>query len=606
MQLAKWRLGLIMLGGCIPLFSFVRYMPSADWYGSATGMLVMSTTFLLMVLSRQSGVIRPVHAAMLLLILVLAMTGGPDMPLVILVLSFLFLLSTVWCQLHEQLGSEAVVLTMAVVILVASMLQALLGLLQILGIAPLLHGWVLFDSVNPTGNIMGNIGQRNQYAQFLMWGVIAACYLNARGMLRAVFFYISMALLVLLMAWSGARLVLAYGLGLALLSWIWYSRVRQDERVKKFLLAILLAVIVVAVVQILNKEIVDLLRWFGLNVSAESGSDRMLSAGFGARRRIEWTKAWDVFFKHPLLGVGLGGYAHQSTIMELTAGLPKAPESWLFTQSHNLLFQMLAETGFLGAVVLLITFLFGLCPYFKYENRNSENLFLISIAMVLLVHSIFEYPLWYLSFLTMMTIILVMSPSVAYSDLIRGKFWGFLYSIALIVAVLVFVVGHVNYWILVGVNQPSGNVVENKARIERLMKISYDPIWRYEAENTLANYLVASKKDLDFKLDIFSHLAAYRPYPDILVKLAIMQALDAKPKLAEDTLKIAIANYPDMLDGFVRRLQEARSPEIAPLLNIALNANNELKAHGLGSDQGRIAAVMTVAAPVTRKPLFTF
>jgi hypothetical protein len=38
---------------------------------------------------------------------------------------------------------------------------------------------LFYDSSHPTTNIFGHIGQRNQYAHYLMWSVVSGVYLFA-------------------------------------------------------------------------------------------------------------------------------------------------------------------------------------------------------------------------------------------------------------------------------------------------------------------------------------------------------------------------------------------------------------------------------------------
>ncbi|WP_312854398.1 PglL family O-oligosaccharyltransferase [Paludibacterium denitrificans] len=222
-----------------------------------------------------------------------------------------------------------------------------------------------------------------------------------------------------------------------------------------------------ALIQLFNHELIWLLNRLGLPIHLDSGADRIMDAGFGARRRIEWTKAWEVFKANPWFGVGLGGFGSQSVWMEAYLGLPKVPESWLFTQSHNLIFQLLAETGLVGTSVVVIGLIACTGPYFRKSEQTVDNLLLVSIAMMILGHSMFEYPLWYLPFLTALVLICSLSPAKSYALNLRP---GFLRGVSLLVGVacLAYVfTGIGNFWTLVHYSGPTNDAGKTRAGWKR-------------------------------------------------------------------------------------------------------------------------------------------
>lgn len=604
MKMARLSHLLIGLALVLPLFSFIRFAPCSDWYFSALAIAVLGVWFFRFIRKSVELRLTVVSVGLLLFALASAAHGEFHAPeyLSVLLLLFLFTLYFAREALPEKRTDFVIILSS--VVFVAALLQALLGYIQIIGLAPALHGFILYDIANPQSNIMGNIGQRNQFAQFLTWGLAAACYLYASGRLRGVLFYTASVVLVLLITWSGARLILLYSLSLCMLAWFWLRMNIEDAKVQRMVYAVAVVVIIVAMVQIFNHQICQLLSALGLPINVTSGSERLMDAGLGARRRIEWSKAWEVFRLHPLFGVGLGGYAAESVRLEALGGWPKVPESWLFNQSHNLIFQLLAETGLAGCLVVMILLLLIVFGYLRRGQQTIENLFLLSVFSMIGIHSMFEYPLWYWPFLFGLIIIGVLAPLSFRQLQISPVVLRVLAFVVGIFCLLNFFIGQSAYWVVVRDGYPSPSVEENKAKVERLVKLGSNPFWRDDADSVLTAYLQPSREQLSYKLDHFERLAKIRPYPEVLFKLSILRSLARQPDKAKEALIFAIANYPDFVDRYVANYANYQYAELADLQTIAKHAAEAYALHGKNTDAGRIAAVMTVAAPVTRKAIF--
>ncbi|MDE1716426.1 hypothetical protein PWG14_28560, partial [Chromobacterium amazonense] len=99
-------------------------------------------------------------------------------------------------------------------------------------------------------------------------------------------------------------------------------------------------------------------------------------------------------------------------------------------------------------------------------------------------------------------------------------------------------------------------------------------------------------------------VARYQPFPTVLIKLSILRALNGQAEPAKQALTMAIANYPDYTPLFQHELARYRQPELKPLQDMASKAVKAGAAQGGATDAGRLAAVMTVASPVTRQPIF--
>lgn len=502
----------------------------------------------------------------------------------------------------QRLGRREVTRLLAMMLWLGGLLQAVLGLLQVIGLAPQLH-LVLFDQSTQAGNIIGNIGQRNLYAHYLAWGLASSCYLYLDGKLRAWVLHLSVLFLALLMAWSGSRLVLAYGAGFVALALLWRWRLdmstEEGLHARRVSQALLIACFYLFCAQWLLEPINRLLhdvQWS--EVSGPSGAGRLLESDFGARRRVEWAKAWHMFLEHPLFGSGWGGYAFQSVRLEAFGGYAKASENALFVHSHNLFTQLLAETGLLGTTIVTLALVYCLWPYFHKNQTTAENLLLVSLAMVTLGHSMFEYPLWHMPFLCGLFIVLSLSPIDGVVLAVRPQLRQLAAGAMMLLLGWYLVSGTRQFTLLVETSFPSQDVKINELRRTELLSLARNPLWSYEAEQQLLLYLTPDKNQLVLKQELLERLAAYRPFPYTLLFLAELRALGKDEEGARQAMAMCLAAYPQNVGKILMILQRRDEPELQSLRVMAVRA---FEAYQRG---GAEAAARTASQPETHKAMF--
>ncbi|WP_194427088.1 PglL family O-oligosaccharyltransferase [Chromobacterium sp. Rain0013] len=585
--------------------SWLRYVPLPDWVSDASAFALLGMAMLCFCFfDFDKVVVSWLELVLLIFAMVMLQSSFYSQLAIVFVGLALFVLLLRSCLRPPDVNS--LISMLATIVVVFALLQSFIGIFQVLRMGQYFYGLIVYS---PTSlDVVGNIAQRNQYANFLFWGVLSVCYLYATGNLRYRFVLFFLLPVILTISWSGARLPLAYMLLALLLVWYWYRSLAYDEKgrseVKSFAWAVVGAALLMFCFQLWNSEIMLLLSKIGLPVNVVSGSDRIMDGGLGARRRIEWTKAWLVFMEHPWFGVGWGGFAAETVKMEWLSGLPKQPESWLFTHSHNLFFQLLAETGLFGTVPVALGLCYLLFRLLKKVKKDKESLWLCCVFVVILVHSMFEYPMWYMPFLIMFILICALVKGCEWSVSLRPRFVKGLSFFFGVSSLLYFLVGLNSFWTIVQYSAPSLNEKDNIVRLEALSNIGRNPFWARDVDMALANYMVPTSEQLDIKLAHFEMLARYHPYPNVLLKLAILQALEGDEAGANKSLKMAIANYPDYVNGFVGMLASQNSPQVVPLRQLAMGAARAYAQHPPHSQAAQLAAVMTVAAPVTRKTLF--
>lgn len=565
----------------LPFFNFARYSPLQDWWTNAlalglTGIALLANSWRLRGINGrfvQTAWFLPAFLLWWLLLwagslLRYAWGQAGMLPFELFGLLFSALGAVLLANEQYRSSREQLVTAIAWAVLLGAVLQAAIGVAQIAGLAPESHGWLVFSG----REVMGNIGQRNQFAHILTWGMLAAAYLYSRQRLPAWCAVLACLFVAMLSAWSGGRLPLAYAAAIGVLGVAMHRRVPHSAMGKSLLYVALCIVFF----QFAGKYIAQWL--FAVDVG--SGLDRFNDAGFGARRRVEWDKCWQIVKTYPWLGTGIGGYAYQSVWLEAFGGYGRVPESSLFTHSHNLVTQLLAETGVPATVLAASIVTYCLWPYLKREHATPENALLLGMAMVTLGHSMFEYPLWYLPFSFVFFTILALSPRPPVELALRASMRR-VGALVLGAAGLLYVAHGISVFPLLTQSQfPSRDVKVNQQRIEALIGLSANPFWRFEAELMLSNYLMPTQQQLAIKLQHHEALLTYRPYASLLCKTAIMQQWSGRAQAAQDSLRMALAAYPNMAANCALMIASRNDVRLQALLGTAVQAAETLQKEG--------------------------
>jgi hypothetical protein len=140
--------------------------------------------------------------------------------------------------------------------------------------------------------------------------------------------------------------------------------------------------------------------------------ERTFGSGGGVGIRLYlWKESWLIFTKYPLLGAGFGQYGWQH--FQLGAVLHDLRINGLYDNAHNLVMQLAAETGLAGLTILFSTL--GLWLWQAWdEPRTIYHWWGYVVLAVLGIHSLLEYPLWYLYFIGIAAVVLGMTESKVY------------------------------------------------------------------------------------------------------------------------------------------------------------------------------------------------
>lgn len=546
----------------LPFASRIHFVPLPQWFGemNVVWLMLASALFLLPSATLFERVPRASWWCLLLALLwsvqpqlVQALFPGMTYATALAWL-VVALLAGLSYSLQQTFGPRDYAIWLARAVIVGGLVQSLIGLAQLTGLAHTLG--LFYDSAHPTTNIFGHIGQRNQYAHYLMWSVVSGVYLFAVDRMARGWLALLVVWLGLMLAYAASRTTLLYLLALTMLGFVWHWRMRSQES-RRLMWAMLLACVVIFAAQFALPLVNHLISLFThANVTNASGVERLAANGddMGSRRIAEMTKAWMTFKTHPLWGVGWSQYAAESVRLQPLPQFASAGfNSGLFTNCHNLILQLLAEMGLPITLAVVVGFAWVVWPFFS-ERAEAEGMLALGCMAVTLIHSMLEYPLWYLYFLAMLVVFASMAPArTARAGLLVRAAW----LLGMVYVGYLSIVTWSTYNELVGLYTQTDNPARDAKRQQRLAQIMDEhPLFAYHALSTLDDYLTADRSNLTQKLQWEERLTAFRPYPDVMMKKAQMLALAGKQDEARKTVATALASFPTYAKDYLDEIDE--------------------------------------------------
>ncbi len=249
--------------------------------------------------------------------------------------------------------------------------------------------WIAIPNI--AGRAMGNLRQPNHLSSLLMWASVAAVGLLLLRRLALGWAAVLLAAMVFGVVLTASR---TGSLSVALLA-LWGLLDRRLAKPARWLL--------------LSTPLMYALAWWGLSQwaalshAAFGGEQRLAEADISGSRFGIWANTWTLITQQPWAGVGFGNFNLAWTLTPFP-GRPVA----FFDHSHNLLLQWAAELGLPVATLLLALLLWavvrGWQRALRHDGQGDHNFSAAqrcAMVMVLMIglHSLLEYPLWYAYFL---------------------------------------------------------------------------------------------------------------------------------------------------------------------------------------------------------------
>ncbi len=275
--------------------------------------------------------------------------------------------------------------------LLAALVSSVLAILQYLNIAREFAPWVNQPHM---GDAFANLRQRNQFASLTSIGLVALL-----GMLAAerniskrylATAWCALALLAAGLACSVSRTGAVQWLLVFALATLWALKERKNTHRALMQLPIGAPLLVILWSLVLP--------WVALQLNGVMGASLLLRVAGQAQdyapcggRRALWTNALQMLSQHPWQGWGLGetDFAHYSTDYQSERFCD------LLDNAHNLPLHLALEFGIPFALLFCVLAVHWM--YKKAKLHALTNVQCIGLAMLLVLglHSMLEYPLWY-------------------------------------------------------------------------------------------------------------------------------------------------------------------------------------------------------------------
>jgi O-antigen ligase len=275
-------------------------------------------------------------------------------------------------------------------LLVAGLLSSAIGIVQVFAPTWPDGDWIARTYI--VGRAVGNMRQPNHLSSLLVWAVIAAVWLGEAGVIKRWASTALTLLFIFVIVLSASR---TGTVSVGLLA-VWAVLDRRLSRPARALL--LLAPVAYAVF------------WLGTSAWADyshhvfGGETRFSTKGdISSSRWGIWSNTLALIRMHPWAGVGFGEFNFAWTLTPFP-GRPVA----FFDHTHNLVLQLAVELGLPLAALVLGLLGWALFAALQKALRARDDadprqapLRRAAFMMVLLIllHSLLEYPLWYAYFL---------------------------------------------------------------------------------------------------------------------------------------------------------------------------------------------------------------
>lgn len=285
-------------------------------------------------------------------------------------------------------------------LVVAGVLSSGVGLVQVFAPSWADGTWIARSYID--GRAVGNMRQPNHLSSLLMWAIVAVVWLGEARVLQRVVAQALALLFVLVVVLTASR---TGALSMLLLAaWGAFDR-RLSRSARGWLIAV---------------PLVYALLWYATGAWADAthhvfgGETRFTTKGdISSSRWGIWANTLQLIAMHPWVGVGFGNFNFAWTLTPFP-GRPVA----FFDHSHDLVLQFLVELGMpLGSAVVALmaaALWFALRSAWRTARAASvgagpsSSLLPLSstlrqaafmMVLLILLHSLLEYPLWYAYFL---------------------------------------------------------------------------------------------------------------------------------------------------------------------------------------------------------------
>jgi hypothetical protein len=263
-----------------------------------------------------------------------------------------------------------------------------------------------------------------------------------------------------------------------------------------------------------------------------------------------------MFAGHPFLGVGFGEFAWN--LLEHGTGFDGS-NSAMTNHAHNVLLDLLAETGLLGALCVLVPLALWL-RWISWSKPDLDTGWILTLIAIQAAHSMVEYPLWHANFLGLTAVLLGAAPQ----PLVALRFSRFRQAaLGLVLAAGIAVLGMVfsdyrNFerWTRQAEGSQRRNEPLSEAQVKDFAGQRATSLFAGYYDLLASELLVLDREDLDAKLGLNTYALRFAPIPDAVFRQAILLSLKDEHESAGRVLSRLATMYPKTLHDHLRRLEQ--------------------------------------------------
>lgn len=339
----------------------------------------------------------PLGFVLLLVVqIALGMAASADIALLaVLYLLWAMALVVLLRMLCTLLGFEHVVATLAWALALGATVSATIGMAQSIEYYGVFGRFIVAPSKD---RVWGNLAQPNHLADYLALGLASVAYLFAGRRMSGVLATLLCALLAYVLVLTGSRAALLYLAGFVVLAAFHLWRRRDDEHRRLLGFSVLGLATATVLPYVLEQWFPDLLSLDRTSLERLEDGEYSNEARMGL-----WSAAWRMFLETPLLGQGFRQFAYRYFTLGPDLAPPHVPG--FNDHAHNIVLHIGAEFGAIGLLVL-----FGATTAWLMRvvrgGWTSSGWWVLAMGTVLALHSLLEYPLWYLFFVGAAAIVL--------------------------------------------------------------------------------------------------------------------------------------------------------------------------------------------------------
>lgn len=567
-------LGILGIISIVPFAIPYAYFPMSKFYSEALSLIAGVFMFILAIFSRDKIKLPPISIACFgfavfgLIQPFLVPTYLPGNNHYLALIFFIAGLTGVGINsmIDETLTMRKALIFVSWAMLVSGTLQAIIAYLQYTGKAANYSDYILVTQDTGDGsNIFGNIGQPNQFTDFMSIAVVALLYLYIVGQINLIVTVAYGILFGLAITFTARRGVLLYYVIMIFTAvWVFFRNRKNIELNKTYRTALIVVVgffVGLILLQAMWPKLVSI--FVDSPATTTTGLDRLSASSMGQstyRRFYEWYKALVLFKEHTLFGVGWYQYPREAIYIMQTEQFSYIPMNMkLYTHCHNSLFNVMAETGLIGTLIIIGYGIFYSIARLLRKVNTIDSLFVVLLATPILIHSLLEYPLWYSYFMILLAVLLAFAPAVKeFKNKLSIKLFSSI--IALMICGIAYNANQVNNF-LISASQPSSDYDDYTANVTQLEKlIDTNSMWSLPALMVLDNYITPGSQATSAvmqpaeQLKYVDLLANVLPYPSALFKQIVVHKMIGDNKGANYYANILAHAYPYYQEQFIKQL----------------------------------------------------